>query len=151
MNQVRHILIIISLILLTSPLFGDSNKGEILFGWETSSGVQLREYWDKDTQPQYKVDVESGEPNGLGIMIYSNGSKYIGEWKNGKMDGQGTFTFPIGNKYVGKYKDGKKWNVTKYDKKGNFVGHWKDGEHLNGALYDKFGKFIGKYVNGELH
>ena len=71
-------------------------------------------------------------------MIYHNGSKYIGEWKNGKMDGQGTFTFPSGNKYVGKYKDGKKWNVTKYDKKGNFVGDWKDGEHLNGALYDKF-------------
>ena len=41
-------------------------------------------------------------------MIYPNGSKYIGGWKNGKMDGQGIFTFPSGNKYVGKYKDGKK-------------------------------------------
>ena len=150
MNQVRHILIIISLIFLNSPLIGDSNKGGILFGWETSYVVQLRKFGDKDTQPQYKGDVESGKPNGLGIMIYPNGSKYIGEWKNGKMDGQGTFTFPSGNKYVEKYKDGKKWNVTKYDKKGNFVGDWKDREHLNGALYDKFGKFIGKYVNGEL-
>ena len=91
------------------------------------------------------------KPNGLGIMIYPNGSKYLGEWKNGGMDGKGTLTFPSGYKYVGKYKDGKKWNVTKYDKKGKFVGDWKDGEHLNGALYDKFGKFIGKYVNGELH
>ena len=53
-------------------------------------------------------------------MIYPNGSKYIGEWKNGKMDGQGTFNFPSGNKYVGKYKDGNKWNVTKYDKKRKF-------------------------------
>ena len=102
----------------------------MLFEWETSSGVQLRKFGDKDIQPQYKGDVKSGKPNGLGIMIYPNGSKYIGEWKNGKMDGQGTFTFPSGNKYVGKYKDGKKWNVTKYDKKGNFVGDWKDGKHL---------------------
>ena len=63
-------------------------------------------------------------------MICPNRSKYTGEWKNGKMDDQGTFNFPSGNKYVGKYKDGKKWNVTKYDKKGNFVGDWKDGKHL---------------------
>ena len=98
MNQVRHILIIISLILLTSPLFGDSNKGEMLFGWKTSSGVQLRKFGDKDIQPQYKGDDKSGKLNGLGIMIYPNGSKYIGEWKNGKMDGQGTFNFPSGNK-----------------------------------------------------
>ena len=146
----RHILITISLILLTFPLFGDSHDGETLYGWETSSGVLLRKFGDKDTQPQYKGDIENGKPNGLGIMIYPDGSKYIGEWKDGKMDGQGTFTFPSGNKYVGKYKDGKKWNVTKYDKKGKYVGDWKDGEHWNGALYDKFGKFIGKYVNGEL-
>ena len=146
----RHILITISLILLTSPLFGDSHDGEILYGWETSSGVQLRKFGDKYTQPQYKGDIENGKPNGLGIMIYPDGSKYIGEWKDGKMDGQGTFTFPTGNKYVGKYKDGKKWNVARYDKKGKYVGDWKDGEHWNGALYDKFGKYIGKYVNGEL-
>mgnify|MGYP006148107843 CR=1 FL=1 len=76
MNQVRHILIIISLILLTSPLFGDTNKGKILFGWETSSSVHLRKFGDKDTQPQYEGDVESGKPNGLGIKIYPNGSKY---------------------------------------------------------------------------
>ena len=146
----RHILIPISLILLTSPLFGESHDGEILYGWETSSGVQLRKFGDKITQPQYKGDIENGKPNGLGIMIYPDGSKYIGEWKDGKMDGQGTFTFSSGIKYVGKYKDGKKWNVAKYDKKGKYVGDWKDGEHWNGALYDKFGKFIGKYVNGEL-
>ena len=79
----------------------------MLFGWETSSGVQFRKFGDKDIQPQYKGDVKSGKPNGLGIMIYPNVSKYIDEWKNGKMDVQGTFTFPSENKYVGKYKDGK--------------------------------------------
>jgi len=78
-------------------------------------------------------------------------SKYVGEVKYGIPYGQGTLTYLNGNKYVGEYKDGKKWNVTKYDKKGKYVGDWKDGEHWNGALYDKFGKFIGKYVNGELN
>lgn len=59
----RHILIAISLILLTSPLFGDSHDGGILYGWETSSGVQLRKFGDKDTQPQYKGDIENGKRN----------------------------------------------------------------------------------------
>ena len=127
MNQVRHILIIISLILLTSPLFGDSNKGEILFGWETSSGVQLRKFGDKDTQPQYKGDVESGKPNDLGIMIYPNGSKYIGEWKNEKMDGQGTFTFSDGNKGVGEFRDNKPWNITTYNIHENIIGKYVNG------------------------
>jgi len=59
----KHILITISLILLTSTLFGDSHDGEILYGWETSSGVQLRKFGDKDTQPQYKGDIENGKRN----------------------------------------------------------------------------------------
>jgi len=107
----RHILIIISLLLFTSPLIGDSHNGKILYGWETSSGIQLREFGDKDIHPQYKGDVESRKPNGLGIMTFPDGRKYVGEWKNGKKNGHGTFTIPSGYKYVGEYKGGKMWNV----------------------------------------
>ena len=137
-----------SLLLFTSPLFGDSHNGEILYGWETSSGVQLREFGDKDIHPQYKGDVENGKPNGLGIMTYPDGRIYVGEWKNGKKDGHGTFTFPSGNKYVGEYKDGNMWNVTKYNKDRKYVGEWREGLLWNGTRYDKYGKFIGTYVNG---
>ena len=80
----RHLFIIASIIFLTSPLFGNSHKGETLYGWETSSGVQLREFGDKDIHPQYKGDVENTKPNGLGIMTFPDGRKYVGEWKNGK-------------------------------------------------------------------
>jgi len=111
----RHILIIISLLLFTSPLFGDSHNGKILYGWETSSGIQLREFGDKDIHPQYKGDVENRKPNGLGIMTFPDGRKYVGEWKNGKKNGHGTFAFPSGFKYVGEYKVGKMWNVKKYN------------------------------------
>ena len=112
----RHVLIIISLLLFTSPLFGDSHNGKILYGWETSSGIQLREFGDKDIHPQYKGDVESRKPNGLGIMTFPDGRKYVGEWKNGKKNGHGTFTFPSGYKYEGEYNVGKMWNVKKYNK-----------------------------------
>ena len=144
----RHILIIISLLLFTTPLFGDSNNGKILYGWETSSGIQLREFGDKDIHPQYNGDVENRKPNGLGIMTFPDGRKYVGEWKNGKKNGHGTFTFPSGFKYVGEYKVGKMWNVKKYNKDGKYVGEYKNGEVWNGIVYDKNGNIIGNWVNG---
>ena len=144
----RHIFIIASIIFLTSPLFGSSHKGETLYGWETSSGVQLREFGDKDIHPQYKGDVENSKPNGLGIMTFPDGRKYVGEWKNGKKNGHGTFTFPSGFKYVGEYKVGKMWNVKKYNKDGKYVGEYKNGEVWNGIVYDKNGNIIGNWVNG---
>ena len=131
-----HLFIIASIIFLTSPLFGNSHKGETLYGWETSSGVQLREFGDKDIHPQYKGDVENRKPNGLGIMTFPDGRKYVEEWENGKKNGHGTFTFPSGFKYVGEYKVGKMWNVKKYNKDGKYVGEYKNGEVWNGIVYD---------------
>ena len=147
-NSMRNILIIISLLLFTHPLFGDSHTGKILYGWDTSSGVQLREFGDKDIHPQYKGDVENRKPNGLGIMIFPDGRKYVGEWINGEKNGHGTFTFPSGFKYVGEYKVGKMWNVKKYNKNGKYVGEYKNGEVWNGIVYDKNGNIIGNWVNG---
>ncbi len=144
----RHILIIFSLLLFTSPLFGNSHKGKILYGWETSSGVQLREFGDKDIHPQYKGEVGNRKPNGLGIMTFPDGRKYVGEWKKGKKDGHGTFTFPSGYKYEGEYKVGKMWNVKKYNKDGKYVGEYKNGEVWNGIVYNKNGNIIGNWVNG---
>jgi len=144
----RHLFIIASIIFLTSPLFGNSHKGETLYGWETSSGVQLREFGDKDIHPQYKGDTENRKPNGLGIMTFPDGRKYVGEWKNGKKNGHGTFAFPSGFKYVGEYKVGKMWNVKKYNKDGKYVGEYKNGEVWNGIVYDKNGNIKGTWVNG---
>ena len=45
--------------------------------------------------------------NGIGTYTYSNGNKYIGEWKDDKQHGQGTFISANGDKYVGEWKDGK--------------------------------------------
>ena len=33
---------------------------------------------DKETQPQYQGQVKDGEPNGLGVLISTNGWKYLG-------------------------------------------------------------------------
>ena len=89
------------LLFLTTPVFGDSHKGEILYLWETPSGVQWMWFGDKYTQDHYRGQVENEKPQGLGVLKYVDGSKYVGEWKGGEKNGQGTYTFANGSMYVG--------------------------------------------------
>ena len=99
----KHLLIILSLLLLTSPLFGDNHKGKTLYRWKTSSGYVWKGFGDKVTHRVYKGEWKNEKLNGLGVMTYPDGHKYVGEWKNGKYNGQGTSTYPDGGKYVGKF------------------------------------------------
>lgn len=162
------------LLLLTSPLFGQSYKGEVLYRWDTSSGFVWEGFGDSEIHPQYQGYIENRKPNGLGILIFpngdkyvgefkdgirngqgtytfSNGGKYVGEFKEGLPNGQGTFTFPSGDKYVGEFKDGLydgQGTVT-YSTGRKYVGEYKDGKRINGTEFDKTGNIIGKWVMGE--
>ena len=107
----KHLLIIFSILLLSSPLFGDNHKGGTLYLWKISSGVQWYRFGNKLTRPQYKGEVENGKPNGLGVLIYPYGGTY------------GPRT-----KYVGSWVDGKEWNGTEYDKYGNIIRKWVNGK-----------------------
>ena len=124
-NSMKKILIILSFLLLSSPVIGD--EPVVLYLWKTSSGLVWKGFGDKETQPVYKGEVENGVPNGLGILYDLDGSKYVGSWKNGKKNRQGTFTYPNGEKYEGEWKDGGLWNGTGYDKNGNITYKYDDG------------------------
>ena len=107
-NQMRNLIIFcIPLIFFAYPLLADSHERKILFGWETSNGIQLRGFGEKSVHPLYEGDSENGQPNGLGIMTFPDGRKYLGQWKDGKKHGNGTASFgvsaqvaPISNKLV---------------------------------------------------
>ncbi len=45
--------------------------------------------------------------NGFGTAVYTNGDKYVGEFKDSTMNGQGTKTWVNGNQYSGEWKDGE--------------------------------------------
>jgi len=124
---VKHLLIILSILLLSSPVIGDNHKGETLYLWKTSSGDVWKGFGEKDINPEYKGDVENGKPNGQGIDTFPDGSKYVGEWKNGKHHGQGTYTFHDGVKWEGVWRRSEPWNITKYDKDGKIYGRKVNG------------------------
>src|ERR1019366_6643794 len=54
--------------------------------------------------------------NGQGALIFANGDKYVGQFKDSKGNGQGTMTWVNGDKCVGEFKDG------------NFMGQGTDGQ-----------------------
>ena len=99
-----------------------------------------------------------------GTMIYSNGAKYEGQWRNDKKNGKGIFTsshyfnckYKVGMKYEGEFKDDKfdGHGVTSYTNGDKFEGEWKNNKqygkgvvsYFDGSKYDgewKDGKFDG--------
>ena len=167
----KHILVILSLLLLSSPLFGQEYG--VLYQYETSSGIQWKTFGDGKVRPKYEGEIRNAKPDGFGILIWFDGRKYVGNFKDGKMDGQGMFIFSSGDKYEGEFKEGKKhghgtytfhegskyegeYKDGEYHGQGTFTftdgskyeGEWKDGKPWNLTIYDKNGNIIGKWVNG---
>lgn len=81
--------------------------------------------------------------------IFSNGDKYVGEYKEGIKHGQGTYTFSDGKEYVGEYQDGKAHGqaVFTFPDGGKYEGEYKDGEpHGQGTFtYPNGIKYVGEY------
>ena len=50
----KHILILLSVLLLSSPLFGNPKGEHTLYRWETSSGTVWKGYGDKEFQDYYE-------------------------------------------------------------------------------------------------
>ena len=94
-----------------------------------------KDFGEKETHPIYKGQVRNGKPNGVGILIFPYGGKYVGEFKDGVMNGQGTLTWY-------KFRVIFCWN----EKTRN--GEWKNGFLWNGYL--KNGNIRYKIVNGGL-
>ena len=146
----KHLLIILSIPLLSSPVIGQETG--VLYLYETSSGLVWKTFGDDKVQPKYKGEIKNGKPEGFGNLTSSDGEKYVGEWKDGKKYGQGTYIYHHGFKYVGEWKDNKKHGQGTYTlTDGNrFEGEWKDGNQWNLTILDKNGNIIGKWVNGVL-
>ena len=56
----------------------------------------------------YEGDVNSSTmADGKGVMKFSSGDVYDGDWENGKMNGKGAMLYHDGVFYQGDWKDGK--------------------------------------------
>ena len=92
--------------------------------------------------------------NCQGTYTYSNGDKYIGEFKDGKKHGQGTYTF-AGGKYEGEFKDAKRdgQGTLTFADGLKYEGEWKDDKFYGQVTvtYGNGNKYIGEFKDGKKH
>ena len=92
--------------------------------------------------------------NGIGTYTYADGSEWTGEWQSGKnINGEGVVKYDNGEKWEGEYKDGKrngKGTYTYPDQK-EYVGEYFDDERLKRYLsYPGWEKYIGQWKDGPI-
>jgi len=68
------------------------------------------------------VGTKVREKNDQKTINFTNGDRYVGELKDDKFHGQGTYTWSDGSKYVGGYKNGGMWVGLHYNKEGYVIG-----------------------------
>ena len=170
----KHLLIIIiSFLILSSPVIGQSSKyesvnqcvlqtmtekkltGNKMFEMvkeecERSLGEVMVEKKEKGVLYERRVN---GKWEWYKSKKWKRDSKYVGEIENGKPNGQGTLSYLSGTKYVGEYKDGKKnGQGTQTGSDGEkYLGEWKDGKR-NGQGTETFpngSKYVGEWKNGK--
>lgn len=100
----------------------------------------------------YQGDFSQGKSNGKGILTFTNGNKYLGDWQDSHRQGQGKLFFREGHTYVGGFVKSKMRGkgVMSYVNGDSYDGNWEndrpngDGEYSfnNGDRYE------GNFING---
>ncbi|XP_017792631.1 PREDICTED: radial spoke head 10 homolog B-like [Habropoda laboriosa] len=87
--------------------------------------------------------------NGVGLRIYPNGDRYVGQWKNGIRDGIGTMAWTNGNVYRGEWTCGAINGYGEYVWNGFFNKTFTWPQEASYAGYWRYGMRNGKGNNGE--
>jgi len=150
---VKHLLIILSFLLLTSPVIGQETG--VLYQYETSSDFVWKSVGSKELQPKYEGEIKNGKMDGLRVLTYPyDGKRILGEWKNGK-EWNTKLTKKDGT-LLGKFENGEwivSWGVLDYFDESKYEGEIKN-KLPNGQgtmTYTDGVKYVGEYKDGKRH
>ena len=101
----KHLLLLCSMLIVSSSVIGNKYKVETLYVSGKYPFWEWNELGDQKNQPKYRGQVKDGKPNGLGVLISTNGWTYFGSWQNGQI-----------------------WSGTEYDNYGNIIFSWVEGK-----------------------
>lgn len=117
-----------------------------LMKYNAVQNIQLRYTGDKNHR---------GQRHGYGVMVYSNGSGYKGQWVQGKRSGQGNFRFTNGDEYDGAWKRNKRqgYGILRYASGAMYAGQWKvDKVHGYGTMwYARGAVYKGQWKGNRKH
>ena len=106
----KHLLILLSFLLLSSPVIGQETG--VLYQYETSTGIKWKTFGNEKVQPKYEGEIKNGDMwfilHGLGVITFPyDGKSIVGEWKNGK-----------------------EWNTKHRNKDGTLLGKYENGKWI---------------------
>ncbi len=98
---------------------------------------------------------KNSKRNGIGTLTRPKGSKYVGHWKDDQFDGQGAYTYPDGSKYVGQWKNSKRNGEGRYvsSSGSEYESQWKNGRLFGEGILTTSdeNKFVGQFdKNGKI-
>ena len=92
---------------------------------------------------------------GWGTYTYTNGTEYVGEWKDDKPFRNGILTFTDGRKYDGELKNNKfnGQGTLTYTTGDRYTGEWRDGNKNGRGIYTfADGRmYVGEFHNNKIH
>lgn len=131
------------------PDFGLLYRAQFVAGSQKGRGEAIRLQAEGATDHRVG-DLDGFNLNGEGSQRFSNGDRFIGQYKDGKRI-HGILTWPSGTRYEGAFSDNQPHGRGTYLWKNGdkFVGEMRAGELFNGAKKDAAGKEVAAYVNGK--
>jgi len=104
---------------------------------------------------KYVGQFKSGKIHGKGVLYFSNGNVYNGDWVDHYRDGEGTLSYTDGGEYTGQFKssqfNGK--GIFKYPNGDRYNGNWADNKAEGEGTY-KFkdgDRYEGTFKKGKFH
>lgn len=96
-----------------------------------------------------------GEPHGRGVLLYSDGTRFCGQWQGGKRSGHGVWTTASGAKYDGEWKSDE-WHGEGVETEisgGVYTGTYKSGQRSGRGEYRRKdgGGYDGEWKHGLMH
>eukprot|EP00899_Mesostigma_viride_P011424 jgi/Mesvir1/20282/Mv19892-RA.1 len=104
----------------------------------------------------YNGDVVDGRPHGKGVLLWSNGARYVGAVVQGEMEGTGRLQWPDGSTYSGQWLRGRMHGQGKLEiagDGGSYEGGFACGL-FHGKGYRRFAngdEYRGSFCEGQLH
>jgi len=115
--------------------------------------------YSEQTPPEekkYKGDCVKGDcTNGQGEIVFPNGDRYTGSFRNGEKNGQGSYFFPDGDQYVGDFENDKFNGDGTYTLADGTVykGEFTDGQFSGQGIYTfpNGGTYVGEFAKGKFN
>ena len=84
---------------------------------------------ESDNPPDkfWEGEIDNKLSNGFGTNTHTNGTTYVGQYKDVLREGRGAWTLFVWSKFVGIWKDNRRWKRKSFNEEGKEIGEYVDG------------------------